>query len=55
MIGLWKMKKWATYAYALLVLLNQLVGLFMGAWNIMALIFPAIVVIIMFIYIKRMD
>lgn len=44
MIGLWMMKKWAAYAYTGFAVLNQIVLLVMGAWNVMALILPAIVI-----------
>lgn len=46
MVGLWKMKKWAVYIYTGFVLLNQIVLLSMGVWNVFALIIPAIVIVI---------
>jgi len=55
MIGLWLMKKWAAYLYTGLVLLNQIVLLAMGVWNIMALIIPAIVVGIALYHVKKMN
>ena len=44
MVGLWKMRKWAAYAYTGFVALNQVVLLAMGVWNVMALLIPAIVI-----------
>jgi len=44
MIGLWQMRKWAVYVYAAFCVVNQLVLLKMGVWNIFALLIPAIVV-----------
>ncbi len=45
MAGLWMMRKWAAYTYAGFVILNQVVLLAKGAWNIMALIIPAVVIV----------
>lgn len=45
MVGLWMMKKWAAYTYTGLVVINQVVLLAMGVWNILALAIPAIVII----------
>lgn len=55
MIGLWKMKKWAAFAYTGFSALNQIVLLAMGVWNIMALIIPGIVVGIALAHINKMD
>lgn len=55
MIGLWKMKKWAAYAYTAFVLLNQIVLFVMGVWSVMALLIPAIVVGIALYHVKKMD
>jgi hypothetical protein len=54
MVGLWMMKKWAAYLYTGFVLLNQIVLLAMGVWNIMAFIIPAIVVGIALYHVKKM-
>ncbi len=55
MIGLWNMKKWAAYTYTAFVLINQIVLLQMGVWNIMALLIPAIVICIALTHLKKMD
>ena len=55
MIGLWLMKKWSVYAYAGLALLNQVVLLVMGRWNIMALLIPAIVIIVGYKHLSKMS
>ncbi|MBX7225675.1 MAG: hypothetical protein K1X55_06575 [Chitinophagales bacterium] len=55
MIGLWKMKKWAAYTYTGFVILNQIVLIAMGVWNIMALIIPVIVIGIALAHVNKMD
>lgn len=53
-IGLWTMRKWAVYLYTAMGALNQIVLFSMHVWNPLALIIPAIVIIVMFIYVKQM-
>jgi hypothetical protein len=53
-IGLWKMMKWSVFAYTAFAILNQCVLMAMGAWNIFALLIPAIVIVIGFMYLSRM-
>lgn len=55
MIGLWNMKKWAAYLYAAMVLINQVVLLTMGVWNLTALLIPGIVIAIAFSHLDKMD
>jgi hypothetical protein len=55
MIGLWKMKKWAAYTYTAMTVLNQIVMLAMGVWNVFALLVPAIVIAIALYHVKKMD
>lgn len=43
MVGLWMMKKWAAHTYTGFFVLNQIVLLAMGVWNVQALFVPAIV------------
>jgi hypothetical protein len=54
MIGLWKMIKWAVFAYTAFVVLNQVVLFSMGVWNIFGLLIPAIVIAIGFTYLSKM-
>ncbi len=54
MIGLWKMLKWSVFAYTAFVILNQCVLMAMGAWNFFALLIPAIVIVIAFMYLPKM-
>lgn len=54
MIGLWKMLKWSVFVYTAFVILNQVVMMAMGIWNIFALLIPAIVIAIGFTYLSRM-
>ena len=44
MVGFWFMKKWAVYVYAGLAIINQVILLSMGSWNIFGLLIPAIIV-----------
>ena len=53
-VGLWMMKKWAAYTYTGLVVLNQIVLITMGVWNIMALLIPAVVIYFALKNISRM-
>lgn len=55
MIGLWKMKKWAAFAYLAFVLLNQVILINLGAWSIKSIIMPAVVIGIAFYHFDKMD
>jgi hypothetical protein len=55
MFGLWQMKKWAAYTYIGFVVLNQIVLLTMGSWNIMAILIPAIIIGITLTHINKMN
>lgn len=55
MIGLWKMKKWSVITYTVFAAINQIVLLVMGAWNVLALIIPAIFIAIIFSKFKEME
>ena len=55
MFGLWNMKKWAVFAYTLLVVVNQVVLFSMGLWNPFALLLPAIVIAIAFAHLSKMS
>jgi len=52
--GLWNMQKWAAYTYTGLFVINQIVLLTMGVWNIMSLLIPAIVISIALSHLKKM-
>jgi hypothetical protein len=54
MIGLWMMRKWAVYTYTAFAAINQVIMLATGIWNPIALIIPAIIIVIMFVYLSRM-
>jgi hypothetical protein len=53
--GLWNMQKWAAYTYTSLFVINQIVLLTMGVWNIVSLLIPAIVISIALPHLKKMD
>ncbi|HLO15168.1 MAG TPA: hypothetical protein VK206_10085 [Anaerolineales bacterium] len=55
MVGLWSMKKWSVILYTGMFLINQVIMLATGIWNIAALILPGIVVVIMFSQYAKMD
>ena len=54
-IGFWWMKKWAVYTYAIFGIVDQIVLLLMGRWNIMALLIPAIVVYVGYRNLSKMS
>jgi hypothetical protein len=54
MIGLWLMRRWAVYVYTAMCVINQAVLLKMGVWNPLTLIIPAVVIVVMFVYLRRM-
>ena len=54
MIGLWMMKKWAAFTYTGFVVLNQVVLLAMGVWNILALLIPAVIIFFALKHVPRM-
>jgi hypothetical protein len=53
-VGFWLMKKWSVYLYAAMFVINQVVMMAMGVWTIPALLIPAIVIGIAFIYLPQM-
>lgn len=55
MIGLWLMKKWGVYTYTALSVINQVVLVFLGRWNIGALLIPAIVLYIGYRHLSKMS
>jgi hypothetical protein len=54
-IGFWLMKKWAVYVYAVFGIINQILLLLMGRWNIMSLLIPALVVYIGYKNLSKMS
>jgi len=54
MIGLWMMRKWAVYTYTAFAAINQVILIATNLWNPLALVLPAIVIAVMFIYLSRM-
>jgi len=54
MIGLWRMKRWAGYTYTAFAAINQVVLLAVGAWTVVALVVPAVVVFVALKYSPRM-
>jgi hypothetical protein len=54
MIGLWMMRKWAVYTYTAFAAINQVILIATGLWNPIALIVPAIIIVVMFVYLSRM-
>ena len=54
MVGLWQMRRWAVYAYTAMCAVVQVLLIATGLWTLKSLILPAIVMVIMFIYLPRM-
>jgi hypothetical protein len=52
--GLWMMKKWALFLYTALFVLQQIIGLAVGAWTFIGLIIPLIVLAICWYYQAKM-
>jgi hypothetical protein len=52
--GLWMMKKWALYLYTAIFVLNQIIVLMLGAFSLVGLAIPLIVVVICWVYQSRM-
>jgi len=53
-IGLWNMRKWAVYTYTALFIINQIKSIFTHTENVLAILIPGILIVIMWVYIKRM-
>ena len=47
-IGFWKMKKWSVILYVAFCVLNQIILLSTGTWQILALLLPGIVIAILY-------
>lgn len=54
-IGFWFMKKWAVYVYAFFGIIDQIVLLLMGRWNIMSLLIIALVVYVGYKNLSKMS
>ncbi|GAB2832537.1 hypothetical protein [Ferruginibacter profundus] len=54
--GVWKMKKWAAFAYTLIIIVTQIVLFkYNVMWNYASLILPTIVILTILYYFKRMS
>ena len=54
-IGFWMMKKWAVYAYAVFGIIDQIVLLVIGRWNIVALLILVVVVYVGYRNLSKMS
>ncbi len=54
-IGFWLMKKRAVYAYAVFAVIDQIVLLLIGRWNIIALLISVIVVYVGYKHLSKMS
>jgi len=54
LFGFWKMRRWAVYTYTAFCLVNQVVLLEMGQWNLLAIAPPLIAIVFGFMYLSRM-
>jgi hypothetical protein len=55
MVGLWMMKKWAAYAYTIIFVVNQIILIAAGFWNIIGLVIPAIVIFFILRNVSKMS
>ena len=53
-IGLWMMRTWAVYTYIAFCAINQVILAMTGLGSLRALLLPAIVIVVMLIYLPRM-
>jgi len=53
--GLWFLKRWAAFAYGVVLICNQIVLLMMGYWELAAAIIPAVIILLMFKHLNRMS
>jgi len=54
-IGLWMMRKWSVYVYTALAAVVQVTLIATGLWNPISLILPGIVIVVMFVYLSKMQ
>lgn len=54
-VGFWLLKKWAVYLYAIFGLINQVVLLWLGRWNLFSLLFLGVVVYIGYTHLSEMS
>jgi len=54
MFGFWKMRRWAVFTYTAFCVINEVVLILMGYWNVLAILLPGIVIAIGFTYLSRM-
>jgi hypothetical protein len=54
-IGLWFMKKWAVYLYAIFAVLDQIFLILIDRWSVMALLIPVIVVYVGYKHLSEMS
>jgi hypothetical protein len=53
-VGLWFLRRWAAWAYGLVLLGNQLVLLSMGLWELSAMVVPVVIIGILLRYSDRL-
>ena len=54
MVGLWLMRRWAVYVYTAMFVAVQILFVVSHLWTPKSLILPAIVIVIMFVYLPKM-
>ncbi|GEM_PF-1246755 len=55
LVGIWKMKRWAVFAYTILAVSNQIISFMAETWDLTALIVPALIVISSLANVKKMS
>jgi hypothetical protein len=54
LIGLWLLKRWAALVYSAVLIVNQLVLVAMGYWELTAAIIPAAIIVLLFKHLDKM-
>lgn len=53
-VGLWLLKRWAALVYSALLIVNQLVLVAMGYWELTAAIIPVAIILLLFKHLDKM-
>jgi len=52
--GLWLLKRWAAWVYSVLLIVNQIVLMLMGYWEITAAVIPFAIILLLFKHLDSM-
>jgi hypothetical protein len=54
-IGFWMMKRWAVYTYMVFAIIDQIILLLIGRWNLLGLLIPIIVIYVGYRHLSKMS